>query len=204
MCLGVATAGASCCDHGDRRVSPETQQGLVVDGIQWFDALRWLFGKPTEVSAMGANLYPGPNDSEDVNAALVRMENGAVVQVCIDAFRGPEGTRIDVIGTDGTLCWSAGENRMALHRLGGRERREEHLPVTEGEIDGAELRHFFACVLTGRTPVADGSEGRATLALALAVRRAAKLRRSLALGDDLGRPGRRRGTSPLLRLVHAS
>jgi predicted dehydrogenase len=204
MCLGTAETDGSCGDDDDQRVSRETRQGLVVDGIQWFDALRWLFGKPIEVTAMGAHVHASPTDPDGVSAALVRMENGAVVQVCIDAFRGPEATRIDVVGTDGTLCWSAGENRLALHRLGGRERREEHLPVTEGEVDGAELRHFLACVLTGRTPVADGSEGRATLALALAVRRAARLRRSLALGDDLGRLGRRRGISPLLRLVHAN
>jgi predicted dehydrogenase len=171
--------------------------------VQWFDAVRWLFGNPIEVSAMCANVFPQGRDGEEFSAALVRMESGVVVQLCADPFRGYRGTRIEIVGTDGALQWAAADNRIAIQRLGGRERREEDVFVDEEELVGAELRHFLACVLTGRTPITDGAEGRAALTLALVVRRAVRLRRTIAVGDGSRRAGGRRGLPTLLRLVHA-
>jgi predicted dehydrogenase len=137
-----------------------------------------------------------------VSVAIVRLERGGLVQVCVDDLRGPGSTRIEVVGTEGTIIWVAGDDRIAVSRLGGRERRDEQIPVDEGEITGAELRHFFACVLTGRKPVMDVTEGRVVLELALAIRRAARTRRTAVLGEQT-RGGGRRGLPPLLRLVHA-
>ena len=204
MWLGTALAERAWPQDVNGGTVTESRACLLAEGVQWFDALRWLFGKPVEVAAMCGSAYPSATEGEGASAALVRMDSGTVVQVCMDAFRGPEASRIDVVGTDGTLHWSADDDRIVLDRLGGRERREEHVPARQDEVDRAELRHFFACVLSGRTPEADGSEGRASLALTLAVRRAVRLRRALALGDDLGRIGRRRGVSTVLRLVHAN
>jgi predicted dehydrogenase len=204
MWLGTALAGRARPQDGDGGTVTESRRCSLVESAQWFDTLLWLFGKPVEVTAMCGSASPRATDGEGAHAALVRMGNGAVVQVHTDAFRGPEASRIDVVGTDGVLHWSADDDRIVLHRLGGRERREEHVPAREDEVDRAELRHFFACVLSGRSPEADGREGSASLALMLAVRRAARIRRALALGDDLGRFGRRRCVSTVLRLVHAS
>jgi len=204
MWLGTALAGRAWPERGDGGTVTESRGCLFAECVQCFDALRWIFGKPVEVAAMCGSAYPSATDGEGAHAALVRMDSGAVIQVHTDTLRGLETSRIDVVGTDGALHWSAADNRIVLDRLGGRERREEHVPASEDEVDRAELRHFFACVLSGRTPVADGREGRASLALMLGVRRAGRLRRALALNDDLGRFGRRRGVSTVLRLVHAN
>ena len=134
----------------------------------------------------------------------MRVESGAVVEVFPDRFRGFDATRIEILGTDGMMQWTAHDHRLILHRLGGREQREEQIPVEPGELDGAEMRHFLACVLTGRTPVTDGVEGRATLALALALRRSLHLRRAVMLGSHSRRRATGGGSLVALRIVHAT
>lgn len=182
--------------------APAASAGTTLAGVEWLDALRWLFGQPVEVTALCADAYPGSGEGEDVRAAIVRFEGGAVVQVYADGLRGPETSRLEVLGTEGALRWSAGGHRIILDRRGGGDRRVEEVRANAAELDTAELRHFLACVLTGRTPITDAVEGRETLALALAVQRSSRLRRALAVGEQGKRAASRRGFPAGLRLVH--
>lgn len=191
--------GLARTEHAHRAVDG---CGPAVGTTAWLDALCWLFGKPVEVAALSASPSARGRRVDGVGVAIVRLERGGLVQVHADDLRGPESTRIEVVGTEGTIIWAAGGDRIAVSRLGGRERRDEQIPVDEDEITGAELRHFFACVLTGRRPLMDVTDGRIVMELALAIRRAARTRRTAVLGEQT-RGGGRRGLPPRLRLVHA-
>jgi predicted dehydrogenase len=195
--VGGSVPGAS-----EDGVASDVPTGRGEDLTPWLDAVRWLFGNPLEVAAVSAHVPGGRSLNEAVNAGILRLERGGIVQLCIDATHGVESTRIDVVGTDGSICWTPHDGRIAVNRLGGRERRDEQVPADGHAIASAEMRHFLACVLTGRSPAMDGPEARAVLGLTLATRRAVRTRRSIALGDYL-RGGRRSPATPLLRLVHA-
>jgi predicted dehydrogenase len=197
MWLGVART-----ERPQPAASADGRRGSVLGAAAWLDALCWLFGKPVEVAALHASPSTRGLTLDGSSVAIVRLDRGGLVQVYADDLHGSESTRIEVVGTEGTIIWAAGGDRIAVSRLGGRERRDEQIPVDEDEITGAELRHFFACVLTGRRPVMDVTEGRAVLELALAIRRAARTRRTTVLGEQTRGAGRR-GLPPLLRLVHA-
>jgi predicted dehydrogenase len=180
------------------------RRGVMLASVPWLDAFRWLFGKSVDVIATRTSLHPDEPEREDLTAAVVRLEGGALAQVYTDALRGRETTRVEVLGTEGRIRWSAATSALMLERWGGLE-RVEHIPVDGGALEEAEMRHFLACVLTGRTPISDGIEGRATLALTLAVQRAARLRRALPLGEA-GRwtTATRRRLPATLHLVRAT
>ena len=103
------------------------------------------------VLAVYGNVYPNTNAGESLCAAIVRLASGAVVQLYADAFRGAEATRIEVVGTDGTVRWSADRHEITIQRRSRCEHRVEQVPVDDTGLEEAEMRHFLACVLTGRT-----------------------------------------------------
>lgn len=201
--LWLGTGGGEGGD-GVREAEGAHGAGPAVESLQWLDVIRWLFGQPAEVMAVPGNGAGDGNAVEEAGAAILRFENGLLLQVFADGLRGQRATRVELVGTEGTLAWSAGESQVALERLGGTERRVERLPVDLAALEEAEMRHFLACVLTGRTPISDGGEGRATLSLALAMQRSSRLRRALPVGDHARRSAGRRGASGGLRLVHAT
>ena len=90
--------------------------GPLLPSVYWFDAVRWLFGAPFDVTGVYGNVYPNTNAGESLCAAIVRLASGAVVQLYADAFRGAEATRIEVVGTDGTVRWSADRHEITIQR----------------------------------------------------------------------------------------
>ncbi len=179
------------------------RRGAIHVAVEWLDAIRWLFGQPLDVTASQASIYPGLPDGDDPCAAILRFESGALAQVYTDPFRGRETTRLEILGTDGRLQWWAGEERIVLERWGGLD-RVECVPANDTALEEAEMRHFLACVLTGRMPVSDGADGKATLALTLAVQRASRLRRALPVGGPGRRGSAARSLPAQLHLVRAT
>lgn len=200
--MGVPTWGG--CPECAFEAQLASSYGRVAQSVQWFDVLRWIFGRPLDVVAVSASVYPDGAASDDLCATVVRLENGGIMQVYADAFQASDATRLEVVGTGGTLHWSAGKSQITLERWRDSERYVEQVPAECAGLEEAEMRHFLACVLTGRTPLSDGLEGRAALMLALAVQRSCRLRRALPLTEDGRRLGTRRGLSASLRLVHAT
>jgi UDP-N-acetylglucosamine 3-dehydrogenase len=200
---------------GESASGAANAEGAVASGrdgtpesVQWLDAMRWIFGQPFDVTAVPAGACPegkgGDDPGADISAAILRFESGLLLQLYADGLRGQRATHLELVGTEGTLSWSAAESRITLQRSGGTDRRVERVPVDPATLEEAEMRHFLACVLTGRTPVSDGLEGRATLSLALALQRSARLRRALPVGDGGRRSSGRRAAWGSLRLVHAT
>src|SRR5262249_38907032 len=58
--------------------------GVLLDSIHSFDTLRWVLGEPAEVTGMLAKVSDLEIDTEDLAAAIVRLANGAVVEVHVD------------------------------------------------------------------------------------------------------------------------
>jgi predicted dehydrogenase len=147
---------------------------VLLDSIHSLDVLRWVLGEPAEVVGMLGRVSDLEIDTEDVAAAIVRLENGAIVQVHVDYLQRHRQSRCEVIGSEGTLVWDAGEEVVRWRRAGEASWSAEHVGCDTNEMYVAELCELIDCVASGRRPAIDGGEGRATLVLAMAVRESAE------------------------------
>jgi 1,5-anhydro-D-fructose reductase (1,5-anhydro-D-mannitol-forming) len=119
------------------------------------------------------------SDTEDVAVAILRLGSGAVVEVHVDYLQRHAQSRFEVVGTEGSLVWVRGIVRV--RRAGDPEWTDEPIACDPNQVYIDELREFLACIESGRAPALDGAEGRATLALALAVRESAETGRLVRL-----------------------
>jgi len=159
--------------------------GVLLDSIHAFDTVRWLLGEPVEVIGMVAKVSDLQIDTEDVASAILRLAGGAVVQVHVDYLQRHGQHRLEIVGSEGTLVWDFQRQTIRVGRAGVPEWEEEPVPVDVNEMYVAELRELLGCVTRGRRPSPDGVEGRATLAVACAVRESAGSGRMV----ELTRPG---------------
>jgi predicted dehydrogenase len=146
--------------------------GVLLDSIHSLDTLRWLLGEPVEVTGMLAKVSDLEIDTEDLAAAIVRLEDGTVVEVHVDYLQRHAQARIEVIGSEGAIVWDA--IGVGWRRAGDTDWTVERVPFDVNEMYVAELAEFAQCLAHNRRPLLDGAEGRATLALALAVRQSAE------------------------------
>jgi predicted dehydrogenase len=159
--------------------------GVLLDSIHSFDTLRWVLGEPVEVSGMLARVSDLEIDTEDVAAALVRLPSGAIVEVHVDYLQRVAQSRFEVIGSEGTLTWD--REGVRWRRAGDQAWTVEDVAIEPNAMYLAELEAFGAAVAAGRTRL-DIDEGRATLALAVAIREAAATGRCVRLGTPAARP----------------
>jgi predicted dehydrogenase len=201
--VGLWVGTASADSRSGTRARDNGREGGIHVAAPWLDAIRWLFGQPLDVTAAEASIDPRSPNGHGACAAILRLACGALAQLYVDPLQGNGATRLEVLGTDGRLRWCAAEERLVLERCGGLD-HAERVPADTDAVEEAEMRHFLACVLTGRMPLSDGGEGRATLGLMLAVQRASRLRRALSLGRRGRRGAAGRGLTPALRLVRVT
>jgi predicted dehydrogenase len=166
--------------------------GVLLDSIHSLDLVRWAFGEPVEVTGMLARVSDLEIDTEDLATALVRLEDGAVIEVHVDYLQRHRQSRCEAIGSEGALVWDAAENVVRWRRAGETAWTLERVGGDPNDMYVAELCEFVDCVTSGRPPALDGDEGRATLALAAAVRTSAETGqhvRLIARGAGLAETG---------------
>ncbi|HZP41163.1 MAG TPA: Gfo/Idh/MocA family oxidoreductase [Candidatus Binatia bacterium] len=159
--------------------------GVLLDSIHSFDTVRWLLGEPVEAVGMLARVSDLEIDTEDLAAAILRLEGGAVVEVHVDYLQRHAQSRLEVVGSEGTLAFDG--TAIRLRRAGDAAWTEETVPFVVNEMYVAELAEFVDCLASGRRPALDGAEGRATLAVACAVRESAESGRRIAIAETPAR-----------------
>lgn len=157
------------------------EDGVLLDGIHALDTLRWALGEPVDVLGMLGKVSDLDINAEDLAAAILRLENGAIVEVHVDHLQRHAVSRCEVIGSEGNLVWDSSRQAVRWRRSDDVGWSEERVSVDTNEMYVAELCEFIDCVASGRRPALDGAEGRATLALASAVRTAAETKRLISL-----------------------
>jgi predicted dehydrogenase len=169
--------------------------GVLLDSIHSYDLVRWLFGEPAEVMGMVGKVSDLEIDTEDFATALVRLDGGAVVEVHVDYLQRHPRSRIEVIGAEGNLAWDATDQTIRCRIAGESQWSEESVKFAVNDMYLGEMAEFIDCVANGHPPTIDGAEGRATLALALAVRESAERGRMVRLGEPVRARQARRALS---------
>jgi 1,5-anhydro-D-fructose reductase (1,5-anhydro-D-mannitol-forming) len=163
--------------QGWRIERPDAGGGVILDiTVHDADTLRFALGdEVAEVTAMTANQGMGRAGLEDAVMGVMRFRNGVIAQFH-DAFTAPHAsTGFEVHGTEGSLY---GRDVMTQRPIGTvsmrREGSDEEIPVDHENLYERSVRCFNAAVRGEGEPAATGTDGVQSLAVALAVRKAAE------------------------------
>ncbi|UXY32245.1 Gfo/Idh/MocA family protein [Streptomyces sp. HUAS TT20] len=160
--------------RGWRLKNPTAGGGVVFDiTVHDADALRFVLGREVlDVTATAVNQGLAAPGVEDAAMAVLRLEDD-VLACAHDAFTVPHaGTALEVHGTDGSVfatdAMTQDPDGEVVLRRGGTSTPVDVGPRDDLYITG--LRAFADAVHGDGTPLATGTDGFASLAVALAVR----------------------------------
>jgi UDP-N-acetyl-2-amino-2-deoxyglucuronate dehydrogenase len=170
---------------------------LMNQAVHSVDLLTWLMGPVVEVTAHTATLAHVRIAVEDIAVATLRFANGAlgVIEASTAAYPGYL-KRIEIHGSQGTAimeeedikAWDFAKKHRADEAI--HKRMAEHRSTGGGASDPSAIGHHghalqFADLLDavkkGRTPAVDGSEGRRSVEIILAIYKSAEIGKAVKL-----------------------
>ncbi|MFI1093927.1 Gfo/Idh/MocA family protein [Streptomyces sp. NPDC020917] len=178
-------------DSGDWRGTVAVDGGgaLMNQGIHALDLLLWMLGKPVHVSAQTGRVAHEGIEVEDLAAATIRFESGAVGLVLASTAAYPGlPVRLSVHGDRGSAV-------MADDRLEYFHSADPAAPAAPPDValrDGwgpvdvahlAQYEDFVTAVRTGREPAVTLAAGRRALAVVRAVYQSADEGRPVELQE---------------------
>lgn len=144
---------------------------LIVDYTHELDFIRWFFGDVTDVMAMSSQigdmeLKPQPN----VFQMILKMNNGALVQVHMDYVQFPQRRLFEIYGDRGTLIYDfmSGEIRHFLFQQEYKWEDMSVAPIMERWDDLFRKEHeaILSARANGAAPLVSGSDGLRALEIA--------------------------------------
>lgn len=180
-------------DSGDWRGTAAVDGGgaLMNQGIHALDLLIWMLGEPVQVSAQTGRVAHQDIEVEDLAAATIRFENGAVGLLLASTAAYPGlPVRLSVHGDRGTAVMA--DDRLEYFHSSGHVASAplpSEEPLREGWslVDNAHLAQyedFVASIRTGREPAVTLAAARRSLAVVLAVYESARTGRPVDLQES--------------------
>ncbi len=148
--------------------------GVVLTLSHPLDYLHWLLGDVKDLWAFTARHGLGL-EVEDTAEIGLRFKNGVLGSVHLDYVRQPPQHRLQIVGTEGTLCWDNADGAVQLTRV-GKDLLPGHsqtFPAPEGFERNSmfmdEMRNFIQVIQGQAEPACTLEDGILALKLALAV-----------------------------------
>lgn len=201
--LGRITSGAvespffrpqAYYDSGDWRGTLAGDGGgaLMNQGIHALDLLVWALGEPVRVSAFTGQVAHERIEVEDIAAAVIEFEGGAIGTIVASTAAYPGlPVRLSVHGDEGSAVIEQDELRYFHSRSHEQADHQsaagllvEELPEGWSSVDWAhraQYEDFIDAIEAGRSPAVTTRDGRRSLAVVLAVYESAKTGRSVEL-----------------------
>lgn len=170
---------------------------LMNQAIHNVDLLTWLMGPVAEISAQTATLAHDRIEVEDVATASLKFANGAlgVIEASTAAFPGML-KKTEIHGSDGSVVIEEEDIKVwQFRKMTARDKKiiEEFSSVTEtggGAADPSaigfaahekQFRDFIRAIKSGQPLAIDGSEGRRSVEIILAIYKAAQSGKTVQL-----------------------
>ncbi|MCS7191974.1 MAG: Gfo/Idh/MocA family oxidoreductase [Armatimonadetes bacterium] len=154
----------------DWRKSKVTSGGALMEvNIHELDYLRWVGGEVESVFAMGENFLHSDCDYPDCALVVMKFQNGAlgILHTSQVSIAGDYGGRADC--EKGSLLFPQFWNGKLVVQT---EREQKVIKAEELSTENPvrrELREFVESIVENRKPAITGEDGRAAVALAVAI-----------------------------------
>lgn len=166
--------------------------------VHHIDALLWMMGRPDQVQAFMSNVAHDNAEVEDLSIAMLRYPNGALAQITSSVVHHGEQQQFIFQGRDARISapWKI---TASLSRPNGfpeknaelEERLQQaydRLPNLPYEGHSAQIDNVLHAIESGEPPLIDGSSGRSTLELIMAIYKSASTGENVKLPLIAGDP----------------
>ncbi|WP_026961748.1 Gfo/Idh/MocA family protein [Alicyclobacillus herbarius] len=151
--------------------------------VHHIDALQWMMGMPTQVTAVMANLAHDNAEVEDISLALLRFGDGALAQITSSVVHHGQEQQL-VFQTEKAMVAMPWRLYASVSRENGFPERAsdveaeiqsfyDSLPEVRYEAHTGQIDNVLTAIETGQPVLIDGMQGRRTLELITAIYKSA-------------------------------
>ena len=151
---------------------------LLAAGVHELDYLYWIFGPMRSIYGRLGNRSKLQMDAcEDSASVVIDFESGAIGEFHCDLIQRPSSRWCKVVGDEGTIYWSLGENRVQIYdpRTGYWETILDVTGFDHNETYIEEMRHLLRCLHGDEKSINDIGQGRTVLTAALSAKESSAL-----------------------------
>ena len=193
----IISAQVQCCSYlpdyhrwEDYRKSYAARKnlggGVILTQIHEIDYMYWFFQEVENVISMSGKFSDLDVTAEDYAPSLLKFKNKIIGELHLDYFQRPEFRSCKIRGTKGEIYWDSVDNCVDVFNM-NKKRWEtkfdsgfsDNLDTYSSYVE--ELKHFLKCVKRRKETINDLEQGVTTLKIALAIKKASKLMKSVSV-----------------------
>ena len=158
--------------------------GVILTQIHEIDYMYWFFQEVENVISIVGKFSELDVTAEDYVSCLLKFKNKIIGELHMDCFQRPNFKSCKIRGTKGEIYWDSNNNCVNIYNM-NKKRWEikfdngfsNNLDMYSTYVE--ELKHFLKCVKHRKETVNDLEQGISTLKIALAIKKASKLMKSV-------------------------
>ena len=157
--------------------------GIILTQIHEIDYMYWFFQDVENVISMSGKLSDLDIKVEDYVSSLLKFRNKIIGELHMDYFQRPDFRSCKIRGTKGEIYWNSDNNCVNIYNM-NKKRWETELEVKNYERNFSyieQLKHFLKCIKHRKETINDLEQGITTLKIALAIKKASKLMKSVSV-----------------------
>ena len=157
--------------------------GVILTQIHEIDYLYWFFQEVENVISISGKLSDLDITAEDYVSSLLKFKNKILGELHIDYFQRPNFRSCKLRGTKGEIYWDSNNNCVDIYNM-NKKKWETKLEVKNYEMKFSyieQLKHFLECIKHRKETINDLEQGVTTLKIALGIKKASKLMKSVNL-----------------------
>lgn len=159
---------------------------ILTNAIHEIDYMYWFFQEVENVISMSGKFSELDVTAEDYVSSLLKFKNKIIGELHMDYFQRPNFRSCKIRGTKGEIYWNSDNNCVNIFNM-NKKRWEtkfddgfsDNLDTYSSYIE--ELKHFLKCVKHRKETINDLEQGITTLKIALAIKKASKLMKSVSV-----------------------
>ncbi len=193
----IISAQVQCCSYlpdyhrwEDYRKSYAARKdlggGVILTQIHEIDYMYWFFQEVENVISMSGKFSDLDVTAEDYAPSLLKFKNKIIGELHLDYFQRPEFRSCKIRGTKGEIYWDSVDNCVDVFNMNKKRWETKFDSGFSNNLDTyssyvEELKHFLKCVKRRKETINDLEQGVTTLKIALAIKKASKLMKSVSV-----------------------
>ena len=160
--------------------------GVILTQIHEIDYMYWFFQEVENIVSISGKFSELDVTAEDYVSSLLKFKNKIIGELHMDYFQRPSFRSCKIRGTKGEIYWDSDDNCVDVYNM---NKKRWEMKFNDGfpyDLDirssyVEELKHFLKCVKHRKETINNLEQGIETLKIALAIKKASKLMKSVSV-----------------------